>query len=212
MIELNTIYPSRFNGNFYIINYINSRKVFIRFIDTGYTMTTEASKIRKGNVKDKLKPVIHGVGFIGDGDFKPSTNGKHSKAYATWKNMLLRCYDNKAQELHPTYKGCTVCDKWHNFQNFAEWHKDNYIEGRHLDKDIKVSNSKVYSPFTCLFVTQLENNVKAKAKSYKFINPLGVVTFIYNLSCFCKGNNLTDSHMSLVHLGKEKQHKGWTKA
>ena len=49
-----------------------------------------------------------------------------------------------------------------------EWFNKNYIKGLHLDKDILSGDSKIYSPETCCFVTNTENN-NAKNKSKKEI-------------------------------------------
>ncbi len=125
--------------------------------------------------------------------------------------MLRRCYDDELHSKYPTYKGCSVCDEWHDFQVFAQWYKSNYIEGYHLDKDIKINGNKVYSPSACLFVSPSENAIEANSKHFNFTNPDGYKIDVYNLSEFCRTNNLTQSEMSNVHLGKSRIHKGWTK-
>ena len=112
----------------------------------------------------------------------------------------------------PTYIGCTVCIEWNNFQNFAGWFNENYIEGYDLDKDIKVNGNKVYSPVTCLIVTPKENTIKARAKSYRLTSPEGDIIDIYNMAEFCRDNSLCKANMSAVHRGCINQHKGWTKA
>ena len=71
--------------------------------------------------------------------------------------MFDRCYYSGYQDNNPTYRGCTVAEEWHNFQNFAKWYEDNYIEGYQLDKDIKVEGNKVYGPDTCMFISKQEN-------------------------------------------------------
>lgn len=191
-----------------VVKYHNSRKVEVVFIDTMYETTACAINIREGKVKDKLKPSVHGVGFIGDGKF----NSKYV-SYPSWISMLERCYDFKFQQRSPTYIGCTVCEEWHNFQNYTEWYnKAHPSDGNkyQLDKDIRVSGNKIYSPDTCIFVTASENLINAFAKDYTFIDPDGKLVEIYNLSSFCRSNGLHQGSMSRVSRGRLKQHKGWT--
>lgn len=53
------------------------------------------------------------------------------------------------------YLDCNVVEKWHNFQNFAEW-SINQIgydkSGWELDKDILLKGNREYGPETCCFV------------------------------------------------------------
>lgn len=86
------------------------------------------------------------------------------RVYRTWHGMITRCYSDRFQNLHPTYKGCTVCDRWLTLSNFAEDIKkipnyDLWVKGINsfLDKDIRVPGNKVYSPITCMFVTPSES-------------------------------------------------------
>ena len=211
-MKAGTKHKTTSHGELIILNYINALEVVVVFTGTGYARKTRASCIREGKVKDRMLPVIWGVGFIGEGDHKASLMGVHTKEYSLWRGMLGRCYDQNHIKAFPSYKGCSVCEEWHNFQNFADWVGANYIDGHQLDKDIKVNGNKIYSPETCLFVSATENTEKAIAKSYAFINPNGVEVQLFNLNAFCKKNELNPSTMSAVHSEKRKQHKGWVKA
>lgn len=208
---MNTIHESKNYGKFKVIEYIDAKNVIIEFLSTGYKTTVQVGKIKTGSVKDKLMPTVHGVGYMGDGDYKASINGKNTKPYKVWIGMLERCYDTKCHKRCPTYAGCTVASEWHNFQNFTAWFDENYIDGCELDKDIKVKGNKVYSPDTCVFVSQADNVIEASAKYYKFISPAGKVVDIYNLSGFCRDSGLGRANMSSVNSGKIKSHKGWKK-
>ena len=77
--------------------------------------------------------------------------------YRAWKNMLKRCYSAKEQERNPTYKGCSVSDDWLTFSNFKAWMEKQQWEGLHLDKDLLFEGNKLYSPDTCVFVSQMLN-------------------------------------------------------
>ena len=79
-------------------------------------------------LKRKSK-LVSGVG-INDADYEVQkytvVSGKRKRIwicpyYITWTHMLQRCYSEKSQLKHPTYKGCTVCDEWLIFSNFKTW-------------------------------------------------------------------------------------------
>ena len=83
--------------------------------------------------------------------------------YDTWVGMIRRCYSEKSLIKRPTYKDVTICEEWYNFQNFAKWFENNYVEGLHLDKDLLSKEKKIYSPKSCCFIT-LQNNSKIRWK------------------------------------------------
>lgn len=210
MIDVSKVYKSKSCGDFMITKYISCSLVKVRFLSTGYETTTQSSNIRSGSVKDRFHPTVFGVGFLGRGKNKASNKGVTTKAYRVWQSMLGRCYDRSIQLKHPTYTECSVCDEWHNFQTFADWFCENSVIDFHLDKDIKNKGNKIYSPSNCMFVTRKENNIKARAKNYSFKSPYGLHIKVYNLSEFCKINNLHCSNMVQVSNGNRVSHKGWT--
>jgi len=211
MLDISKIYKSKNNGDFKVVNYFGWNNVEGEFIDTGYRTSAHATHIRSGNVKDKYFPSVFGVGFVGKGTYLTKLNGKLTLQYVTWKSMLQRCYSENFQARQSTYKGCVVSTEWHNFQYFCLWFDENYSEGKHLDKDIKIDGNKIYSPEFCLFVSKADNTIKAHAKNYAFINPTGEVVKIYNLAEFCRDHNLNYGTMRSVHGGIFNQHKGWVK-
>ena len=204
------------DGVLEIKSYISSTEVEVTFIATGYTLTATAGNIRRGLVKDRTHPRVFGVGYIGAGEHTTYIDRTKTPQYKTWQNMLQRCYDEKTQKRNPSYKGCTVCKHWHNFQNFAKWYIENYPEdGRpyQLDKDIKVNGNKVYSPDTCVFVTKIENVAAATAKSYQIRTPKSNRrVFVSNLAAFCRKVGLHKSAMNSVVSGRINHHKGWIRA
>jgi len=117
--------------------------------------------IKRGNIKYPFHKTIFGVGYFGVGKY---SWGATQKIYNTWHSMMQRCYSSGLHEKHPTYIGATVCKEWHNFQNFAEWHDDNYIGGYELDKDLLSKKYKTYSPSTCLFIPQALNTFLTNKK------------------------------------------------
>ncbi len=132
------------------------------------SIAVESAELR-ATEKAKRK-LIFGVGND-DANDKSKININFKKYncpfYRKWKNMLLRCYSVKYQENQPTYIGCTVCDDWLTFSNFKSWMITQDWQGKQLDKDLLMQGNKIYSPETCLFVSQEINkllNDSAKSK------------------------------------------------
>ncbi len=155
--------------NYTIIEYNTFKDCVIQFEDGTIIKNLIYSNVRKGEVKNPNFPAILGVGYIGVGKYKASDdNKKHNKIYLTWYCMFQRCYSELHQIKAKTYKDCSVVEEWHNFQNFAQWYENNYVEGFELDKDILVKGNKMYSPKTCCFILKEINNVFKGSKQGKF--------------------------------------------
>ena len=203
---------SKSYGYFKVID-INSKYADIVFIKTGFKLRTKPVLASKGSVKDKLYPSIHGVGYVGDGDYKTGSFGVANKAYCTWIGMIKRCYASYSSVKTPSYGNVSVCSSWHNFQNFADWYYKNYpSDGGYyeLDKDKNaVGGVKVYSPYTCEFLTPSENVEVSQAKRCLLKSPEGEIFDVFNLSSFCRCKSLHQGHMNAVTNGKHKHHKGW---
>lgn len=156
---------TRFGTKMEVIDQLDSIYVVVKFLDE-----FEATKkipygcFKKGTVLNPYDKVAWGVGYLGEGPFL-TCEGRKSPimAYGVWKNILMRCYPERMRYKAPTYVGCTVCDEWLNYQNFAKWFTDNYYEigeGRmHVDKDILFKNNRVYAPDKCLIVPQRINMI-----------------------------------------------------
>ena len=118
----------------------------------------------------KVKKLVQGVG-VNDADYAIQkfetigyVDGKQKQKlvwvcpfYRVWIHMLERCYSTKYQERQPTYVECIVSDNWLKFSNFKAWMMTQNWEGQQLDKDILFEGNKIYSPETCVFVTQAVN-------------------------------------------------------
>lgn len=204
------VLPTSFYGDVEVIDYINSKIVVVRFINTGYETDTTCEQVVSGSVKDRMARTVCGVGYLGDGDYKPSFMER--KAYLVWRSMLQRCY--MQSENQSSYIGCSVADDWHNFQNFAEWFDDNWPrDGKmyELDKDIKVKGNRIYGPETCLFVTKHEN-LSEKSVSTTLMN--GVTGEIFTFDSIIGAAKATGmSAAQVCRLRKERKGKctanGW---
>lgn len=177
-----------------ITEYFNARNCTIQFKSGFILKTVDYGNIKKGTIRNPYHPSVYGVGYIGEGIYLSKVGGKVTKIYHTWNSMLGRCYSSKCQEKQPTYIGCSVDERWHNFQVFAEWFENNYKEGFELDKDILIRDNKVYSPETCCFIPKEINTLLLKRQNGRGNLPLGVSyhkknnTFIAELSI--RGNSM----------------------
>lgn len=155
-----------------IIESFNAKNCTIRFESGVIIKNRGYSDLLKGKVKNPYHKSFCEVGYFGIGNYNNKTN---CKAYNIWGSMLRRCYNGKLQERQPTYKDVTVCEEWHNFQNFAQWFENNYKEEFDLDKDILVKGNKIYSPETCCFVPQEINGLLVKRQNDRGKYPIGVI-------------------------------------
>jgi hypothetical protein len=158
-----------------IIEYTNALDCTIRYKDGFILKNKNFFDIKNGKVKNPYNPNVYGVGFLGDGEYRTKENKVRTKSYLVWSDILRRCYDANTQVSRPSYQECTVSAEWHNFQNFAKWFEENYIEGFCIDKDILFKNNKVYSKETCCFVPNEINILLSGTNKLKRTLPLGVV-------------------------------------
>lgn len=154
-----------------VVEYFNANNCAIEFKNGLIIKNLTFGNIKKGEVKNPYHLSVYNMGYVGIGKYGSKS---HIKIYENWHNLLRRCYDKKRQEKTLTYKDCFVDKRWHNFQNFAEWYDENYIESWQLDKDILFKGNKIYSPETCCFVPQEINKLFLFTKQNKGLYPTGV--------------------------------------
>ena len=113
-----------------IIKVLPNDKIIVQFQDE-FSCTKEVhwNNFKRGTVKNPYDRTNCGVGYMGEGKYKSvKANGRHTREYSTWNDMIVRCYKEKTRHLHPAYEDCTVCKEWHNFQTFCDWYFKNYYE------------------------------------------------------------------------------------
>ena len=189
-----------------VVNYENSKKVFVRFDGySEYEITFPIAVLRTGEFRNLNKPVILGVGFRGIGEHTPKKD-YYNFVYNLWKGMLYRCYDEKTQEKIPTYKGCTVCKEWYNFQVFAEWYINHefYGLGYELDKDLlSPKNEKIYSPETCTLLPSSINAMIAIPEKKNSVGVLGVGKVGSSFTATLRFDNLCSGHLGTFKTVEE---------
>ena len=161
-----------------IVEYNNAHNCVIQFENSDTLHSVEYCQIKRGTLHNPNLKTVFGVGYIGVGKYKSKVNKVSEKSYVVWRNMLKRCYDDNCEQTQIIYKGCSVDEHWHNFQNFAEWfylnYNPEYMDGWHLNKDILVKKNKVYSPKTCAFVPNDVNVIFTKRHNKRGNSPIGV--------------------------------------
>lgn len=118
-----------------------------------------------------MQPVMCGVGYRGSEDVDCK-----SEAYQKWHDMMNRCYNEKFLEKHPEYRGCSVCEEWHNFSNFKVWY-DSHKYGDvvlDLDKDILFKGNAIYDAAHVALVPHEINTLFVNGKKSRGDLPVGV--------------------------------------
>ena len=170
---------NKFGSKMVIKEYRGCMDIDVYFPEYNWTFEhVDYSNFKRGKIKCPYELRYYGKGYLGEGKYKMSINGKHTDEFDVWYDMLRRCYDPKYQERYPTYKGCKIEECLLNFQNMGEWIDDNYYEipGEKmcLDKDILNKGNKIYSRDKCIFVPQRINNLFTKRDNARGDNPIGV--------------------------------------
>lgn len=218
------LYENTYGTKFVIVKYVNNKEVYIRFLDDfNYEVKTYMSAINKGEVKNPYDKTICGVGYIG-----VDANGRLIKGTTRenqlWRNMITRCYNEKALNNEPTYKNCKVCERWLCFANFLEdlpqiegyelWVNNNNYE---LDKDMKQQGLqyKVYCLDNCCFIKQEENAYENSSRSCIHTKKKVMVTnkesgesIIFNSTKECsKHFGFSDGYVSMLCRHKRTNKK-----
>lgn len=127
-------------------------------------------------------------------------------------NMLTRCYCKKYQEKRPTYTDCIVCEEWLIFSNFRKWGEVHDYECKALDKDFLIEGNKVYSPETCVFVSNELNLFLLLNNASRGEYPIGVY---WHKECE-KFKAQIQVHGKRKHLGyftsEKTAHLAWQRA
>lgn len=129
--------------------------------------------------------------------------------YIKWKNMLSRCYSESYSLKSPTYAGCSVCEEWLTFSRFKAWMQTQDWENKQLDKDLLYLGNKVYSPETCIFISQKINNFITEKQNSRGKYPIGVTLDQgkYKAKC-CYGSSGSQKSLG-VYTTPEDAHRAW---
>ncbi len=137
--------------------------------------------------------MIYGVG-VNDFTYAAKIDGKMVKQYTLWVSMLERCYNDKFQNKHPTYIGCTASDNFKYYAYFFEWCQKQMgfdTTGYTLDKDLIIKDNKIYSEDSCIFLPQHLNKLLTKSNSIRGDLPIGVTKNGNNFRARCNIGSTT---------------------
>lgn len=140
--------------------------------------------------------------------YKITVDGKSTREYRIYRDILTRANDPKYHEKKPSYIGTTISDRWLDFQTFAS-DINNMIgfnevdeNGRvfSIDKDLLSKGGKVYSKETCCFVPYKINSFLANVQTKKNGLPPGV--------SYIKRDNI---YRASIHIDGKSQNLGQSK-
>lgn len=133
--------------------------------------------------------------------------------YTTWRNMLRRCYNKASLKTHHTYGSCSVCEEWIYFSVFKSWMEKQDWQGKNLDKDFLRGEDKIYSPETCVFISQKLNKfitVKTKVRE-GLLAGVSPQSFCNNFTANCNDGDKGSTYIGSFKTAFEA-HKAWQKA
>jgi hypothetical protein len=137
----------------------------VKFLNTGTIKECLYFNALNMEVKDPYNKIKYGVACIGEPKIEFT-----SRMYATWHNMVVRCYDPTNKQYYAYGgSGVTVCERWLCFEYYLDdvFNLPNgehaFEDGWNLDKDILQYNSdcKIYSPDTCMWIQSYINTAIA---------------------------------------------------
>lgn len=196
---LETKYNSKFHigleldyqyGKIIILGKVKGRQgyFFVRFLGKECVGIICHGNLLNGKYSCPNDPTVYGVGKRGFGKHTAFIGRKQTKVYDVWFSMLRRCYCPTALKLSPQYENTKVCEEWLDFNVFADWFEETYIDGYHLDKDLRKLNdgSKLYSPQTCTWLPININSFMTNVKNTNIYDGMiGVVKHSDNKYSMC---------------------------
>ena len=131
-------------GTLHKVTYASSKRIVIDIIQPKRVPKSKPIKPSR-----YMRPSVVGVGFIGVGPHKiRDEDGRQTKMYKTWYNLIHRVYGPKADE------GLTVCAEWHCFQSFGDWYVVHAVDEHQwtLCRYVPDLTNTHYSPDTVVHV------------------------------------------------------------
>jgi len=163
-----------------VLECVSKEEILIEFVEYKSTKIVHSGNLRKGNVRNRNKPSVYGVGIIGDGQYNPYYNHTSTPAYVAWNGMLCRTQKPKTTNEIRNYSDVTIEFEWFYFQKFAEWYykqtnKFGNVDFKwELDKDFKIPGNRTYGPNVCYVLPKAINSLLIDCYHSRGKYPLGV--------------------------------------
>ncbi len=108
-------------------------------------------------------------------------SGKHKiiwicPYYKKWTAILERCFSKAAHIRHPSYTECKLHKDWLYFSNFIKWvdsQPNRNWKNCEPDKDLLITDNKLYGPDTVVFVESRVNGFLIDSKVRRGAHMLG---------------------------------------
>ena len=195
---------NKYGSKMKIIDYKDANHITVYFEDYNYYKETSWKNFNNGIVKSPYCKTVFGIGYIGEGKYKPyDENDEPTLHYSRWKAILNRCYYDKGRigNKNNTYEVCEIEDYFLNFQNFAKWLDEQLIncpfEEWFIDKDILEKGNKIYNREHMILVDKRINNLFTKSDIVRGEYPIGVN--------FHKRDEILEVSCSIYEDGKKKK-------
>ena len=156
-IKVGDIFPTTKSGDCLVIKYEGKSKITVVFKENiNHEIVTTSKTLRAGNILNPYFARYYGVGYLGVGKHRVIKDKRPTPSYSCWRFLMRRNFCEKSFLINPTYKDCTVCKSWYNFQVFSDYFysHESYGLGYELDKDLLVNGNRHYSPETCVMIPQ----------------------------------------------------------
>ena len=134
-----------------IVEYKGANDIIVEFQDNYKgKVHTRYIHFLSGGVKNPYFPSVYNFCITGN-KYPIREDGKQTKEYIAWNNMIKRCFDSNLKAEHLTYEDVDCCEEWFLFENFYEWlhsqeNFEKWLNGNrwHLDKDILIKKNKIF--------------------------------------------------------------------
>lgn len=159
-IAVGDVMPTTKSGDCLVIKIEGKGKITVVFKENiNHEIVTDYRTLKAGNILNPYFARYYGMGYLGVGKYRMTKGKKPTPSYSAWRFLMRRLFCEENLKVNPTYKGCTVCKSWLNFQVFSEWFysQESYGLGYELDKDLLFRGNKHYSPETCVMIPQQIN-------------------------------------------------------
>lgn len=135
------------------------KRMFLCKCDCGNETKTRLEYIRSGHTKScgcRRETV--------PSETKRTHGMTETRLYRIWAGMKARCYNENVKSYeHYGAQGVTVCDEWHEFENFNKWATENgYKDDLTIERKNPFGN---YEPNNCTWIPRSKQG-KNKRSNY----------------------------------------------